>query len=200
MKKLNLHRVEEELFSLNLKVFRPCDLEVIFGANSRAVAGFLHYNAKKGAILRLKKGLYAFERNLPADFVLANLLYQPSYVSLDTALSHYHLIPETVYAVTSVTTKPTREFGVQERLFEYRKIKKQAYTGYFPQDFSGEVAHLASPEKAVADFLYFVYLGKRSYNDRLRWGRIKMSRLRKYLKLFGQRRLIILAEKLSQKR
>lgn len=196
MKKLNLHQVEEKLFSLNSKIFTPQDLSFLFDANQRAVQGFLNYNLKKGVFVRLKKGFYALKRNFPSDFYLANKLYSPSYVSLDTALSYYHLIPETVYAVTSVTTKPTREFEIQGRLFDYRKIKKEAYTGYVPYKVENEIVYLATPEKAVADFCYFVYLGKREFNDRLQFKKVKKERLIKYLRLFGKKRLISFANKL----
>ena len=195
MKKLNLHETEEKLFSGNIKIFTPQDLMVIFGVNKRAVEGFLNYNLKKGVFVHLKKGLYALKRNLPSEFALANRIYSPSYVSLDSALSFYGLIPETVYAVTSITTKPTREFEVLNRLFEYRKIKKEAYTGYIPKTVSGEVVLIAVPEKAVADFLYFVYLGKRVFNERLRLKKVNSLQLRKYLGLFGQKKLIPLANR-----
>lgn len=193
MKKLNLHQVEERLISLNIKIFTPQDLSALFGANKRAVQGFLNYNLKKGVFVRLKRGLYALKRNFPSDFYLANRLYSPSYVSLDTALAYHRLIPEAVYAVTSITTKPTREFEVRGRLFDYRKIKKQAYTGYFPQKIEKEVVYLASPEKAIADFLYFVFLGKRDFNERLKAKKINKKRLKQYLKLFENKKLISLA-------
>ena len=190
MKKLNLHQVEEKLLSLNVRIFTPQDLSFVFGANKRAVQGFLNYNAKKGVFVRLKKGLYSLKRNFPQEFFLANNLYSPSYISLESALSYYHLIPETVYAVTSITSKPTREFEVNGRLFEYRKIKKQAYTGYVPQEIQGEVAYLATPEKAMADFFYFVSLGKKNFNDRLRLEKIKRRVLMQYLSLFDRKKLI----------
>lgn len=188
MKKLNLHRVEEELLSKNLKIFTSNDLKIMFGASRRAVEGFLNYNFKKGAFVRFKKGLYGLKRNLPDEFVLANNLYSPSYISLDTALSFYNLIPETVYAITSVTTKPTRELEVLGRLFEYRKIKKQAFAGYLPQKVDDQIVFMATPEKAIADFLYFVFLGKRSFNDRLKLGKVNFTYLEKEAKLFGQER------------
>lgn len=196
MKKLNLHQVEEKLFSLNIKIFTPDDLRVMFNVSQRAVEGFLNYNCKKGAFVRLKKGFYTLKRNPASEFVIANKIYSPSYISLETALSYYHLIPETVYAVTSVTTKPTREFEVISRLFEYRKIKKEAYTGYLPKVVSNEVCLMAKPEKAVADSLYFVWLGKRTFNERLRLEKIDKTELRKYLRLFDQKKFIAFVDRL----
>ena len=184
----------------NLNIFTPKDLKVMFGVSQRAVAGFLNYNLKKGAFVRFRQGLYGLKNVYVNDYYLANLIYGPSYVSLETALTHYNLIPETVYAVTSVTPKPTREFKVLNRLFEYRKIKSQAYSGYQPQEIDGQTIFLASPEKAVADFLYFVFLGKKNFNDRLRLDQIKVEELKKDVKLFGNKRFIIFVDRIIKKK
>lgn len=168
---------------------------MVFGAGERAAEAFLSYNVKKGAIVRLKAGLFALSKNMPSEYVIANRLYFPSYISLDTALSYYNLIPETVYAITSITTKPTREFERGERLFTYKRIKKEAYTGYVLESIHGDKVYIATPEKAVADFMYFVYLGKREYNNRFELGKIDFKRLEEYLLLFSKKGLVAFTRK-----
>lgn len=84
------------------------------------------------------------------------------------------------------------------RVFSYNKIKKEAFDGYEPREVSGETVFVATPEKAVADFLYFVSLGKRSYNDRLEIGRVNEEKLREMAKLFGSPRLLGLLEKVLE--
>lgn len=195
MKKLNLHEVEKHFYSLGLPIFTSRELRVAFGAGERATEAFLSYNVKKGAIVRLKAGLFALSKNMPGDYVIANRLYFPSYISLDTALSFYNLIPEIVYAITSITTKPTREFEVGERLFIYKRIKKEAYTGYVLESMQGNRVYIATPEKAVADFIYFVYLGKREYNDRIELGKINFKKLEEYLLFFSKKGLVTFAKK-----
>lgn len=167
-----------------LKLFTTSDLMIMFGVGKRASQAFLSYNVKKGAFVRLKAGLFALKNNLPSEYIIANRLYSPSYISLDTALSYYNLIPETVYAITSVTPKPTREFEVNGIAYDYRRIKREAFTGYIPKEIHGETVYIATPEKAVADFLYFVSLGKRKYNDRLKLDKIDSSQLKQYRDLF----------------
>ena len=184
MKKLNLHKVEEQLVSSGSKIFTTSNLMVMFGVEKRAAGAFVSYNVKKGAFLRLKAGLFSLKNNLPSEYAIANRLYFPSYISFDTALSYYRLIPETIYTVTSVTSKPTREFEVNGLSFDYRRIKKEAFTGYIPKKIHGETVYIATPEKAVADFLYFVSLGKRKYNDRLKLNRLDSLQLRHYQDLF----------------
>ena len=195
MKKLNLHQVEKNLLSSDLGFFTPRELMVTFGANKRAAEAFCAYNVKKDAIVRLKAGLFALAENLPGDYMISNRLYRPSYVSLETALVYHRLIPESVYSVTSVTTKSTREFVVLGRRFSYKRIKKEAYTGYTLIMVDGKGVYLATPEKAVADFLYFVYLGKKDDNDRLDLKKINFRKLEEYLQLFGKPELVALAKK-----
>lgn len=146
MKKLNLHKVEERLLSSGLKLFTASDLMVMFGVGKRAAQAFASYNVKKGAFLRLKAGLFALKNNLPSEYVIANRLYFPSYVSLDTALSYFNLIPETVYTITSVTPKPTREFEVDGLLFDYRRIKRKPLLAIFPKKFTVRLSILL-PQK-----------------------------------------------------
>lgn len=200
MKKLNLLQVKRRLSSLGLKIFTTGDVKTMFGANARATQAFMSYNVNKGAFIRLKGGVYAPADDLPSEFAIANRLYSPSYISLESALAYYQLIPETIYAVTSVTPKPTREFKVNNLLFDYRRIKQPAYTGYIPKTIGDEVVYLATAEKAVADFLYYVYLGKKTYNDRLKSSGLDLAQLKNYLKLFSQSKLIDLASELLNQR
>lgn len=195
MSKLNWRNFEETLLEKGLRIFSPRDVSLFFDVSPRAAQGFLSYNVKGGFIVKLKRGAYALKKNLPSDFLVANKLYEPSYVSLSVALSFYNLIPETVYSITSVTPKPTREFEVLGRTFSYNRIKKEAFDGYEPREVSGETVLVATPEKAVADFLYFVSLGKRSYNDRLKIRQVNEEKLREMAKLFGSQRLLSLLEK-----
>lgn len=194
MKKLKLHEVETKLLSLDKKIFTTGDLMAIFGAKKRASEAFIDYNIGKGVFIRLKKGLFAIARDFPGDFYLANNLYYPSYVSLDTVLSYYGLIPESVYAVTSVTTGPTREFEVQNRTFVYRKIKKQAFTGFITKKIEKKIVYIATPEKALVDFLYFVFLKKRQFNDRLDLGRVDKEKLRTYVELFDNKKFTLFVD------
>ena len=109
-------------------------------------------------LARLKKGLYELtfpqDRAIP-DMVIANKLYKPSYVSLETALSHYSIIPEVAMAVTSISTKPTRQFKNRHGLFIYRTLRPKSFVGYYLERMSGFEVMLAEPEKAVMDYLYF---------------------------------------------
>ena len=112
---------------------------------------------REGIIVRIKKGLYVFgdnyRRYLYSKELLANLVYGPSYVSLDYALAYHGLIPERVEALTSVTPNRSRRFSTPVGLFIYRQIPARAYqVGVIRVEEEHNQAFLiASPEKALAD-------------------------------------------------
>ncbi|KKP46281.1 MAG: hypothetical protein UR39_C0012G0003 [Candidatus Woesebacteria bacterium GW2011_GWA1_33_30] len=190
MLKLNLYELNKYYSFQNTPIFSARELVVIFDSNKRAVNGFLSYNVSKGRIIRLKAGLFTLANIAVNDFTIANKLYFPSYISLDTALSYYNLIPETVYSITSVTSKSTKEFETMNKRFAYFKIKKDAFLGYGPVMLEGEIVYIAHSEKAVADMLYLNFLKKREYNDRMDWSKINLNKLKSYLKLFSKKGLI----------
>lgn len=113
-----------------------------------------------GKIIRLKKGMYvvspeetgkALNRNL-----IANHIYGPSYVSLQTALRHYGLIPERVHLIQSLTTKHSRSFETPVGNFDYKCCSKE----YFPigvrLENDNDITYLiATPEKAICDLINY---------------------------------------------
>ena len=115
---------------------------------------------RKGGIIRIKKGLYIFgdeyRRRPFSREILANLMYGPSYISLDYALQHYGLIPERVEAVTSVTTGRSRRFSTPVGLFTYRMIPLEAFRiGMDRIEIGdGRAFLMATPAKALADKLH----------------------------------------------
>lgn len=122
-----------------------------------------------GAIVRIKKGLYCFGEALRKEPVsreyVANLIYGPSYVSLEYALQYHVLIPERVEVVTSVTTRRSRRFTTPLGVFAYRSLQRSRYAMGAVLESKGKMAFLiACPEKALADK---VWADKRFSGQRL---------------------------------
>ncbi|OGS35422.1 MAG: hypothetical protein A2474_06655 [Elusimicrobia bacterium RIFOXYC2_FULL_34_12] len=148
---------------------------------------------KKGWIYSLKNGLY--ELTYPKDFsipdlYIANKLYSPSYISLETALSNYSIIPEVSMGVTSITSKPTRRFNNKHGLFIYRSIQPVAFKGYFIQKIRGFEVFMAEPEKAIIDYLYFKTLHGKKIDfkeERIDFNTVQLrkNKIEKYAKLFN---------------
>ncbi len=114
----------------------------------------------KGNIISLKRGLYTLKEEDRqtglSRYFLANQIYSPSYIGLETALSYYGIIPEAVHTITSVTTKKTQAFKNPFGRFAYHHIKQELYDDYVKQqDEFGCPFLIATAERAVVEFLYF---------------------------------------------
>ncbi len=118
---------------------------------------------KKRVIIRVKKGLYIFgdnyRRSSYSKELLANLIYGPSYLSLEFALHYYGMIPELVRACTSVCIGRSRRFSTPIGLYLYKSIPLAAFSsGVTVVKLSNDRSFLiANSEKALADKLHFTH-------------------------------------------
>jgi hypothetical protein len=115
---------------------------------------------RTGEVVRIHRGLYClaakYLRQKTDPLVLAQRIYGPSYVSLETALSYHGWIPEAVYAVTSVSLGRSREFDTPLGLFCFTRVPQETfYAGVSRVEKEpGSSFLLASPLKALADYVY----------------------------------------------
>lgn len=186
MSKLSLSLVENTLIRSNLSIVSIDDFSRIFNLKPSSARSFLvrHSKTKDSPFSKLKRGLYALSLNPPTKFEIANKLYQPSYISFETALSHYNIIPETVYVVTSATPKRSKEFVVQNSVFKYHKIRKKIFFGYRPQKIKRKTIFIAEKEKALLDYIYLLSLKKQSFSERLDLSKINTERLGYFVNYF----------------
>ena len=115
---------------------------------------------QKGLIVRVKKGIYVFSelmgRGPYSREILANMIYGPSYISMEYALAYYQLIPEWVDVVTSVTTQKNKKFHTPVGDFTYRHLQRCYYAmGMGITKIEERQYLIAIPEKALIDKLYF---------------------------------------------
>ena len=114
---------------------------------------------KRGNIIRLKLGLYVVSEKISrvpvSRELIANHLCGPSYLSLETALSFYGMIPERVFAVRSMTTKRAKNFETPFGNFDYTTVS----TAYFGIGLRQEIVEdqyaflIATPTKAICDMI-----------------------------------------------
>ena len=114
---------------------------------------------KAGRLHQLRRGVYAlappFQKVKPHPFVVANRMVRSSYVSCQSALAHYGLIPEYVPVVVSVTTARPGRWKTPLGIFEFRHIKTGLLRGYRLIDLGGgQKAFVATAEKALLDLIY----------------------------------------------
>lgn len=114
---------------------------------------------KNDSIIRVRKGIYIFgpqyqKKSISLE-ILANLVYSPSYISLEYALSKYGLIPERVMAVTSICLNRSKTFLTPLGTFSYSKRSSVVYPlGVMSVEIPQEGYYLiATPEKALVDFI-----------------------------------------------
>jgi hypothetical protein len=177
----------------------------VFTRNDLALLGHkvLDYQfslwVKKGYLMRLKKGVYAFRRDkdkLRGEGI-AFLLYQPSYLSLESALAWYGFIPEIVYAYTSVSARITRTFENAFGHFIYRHVKSELFWGYVEVKTDQGPYLLAEPEKALLDYFYLnlARINSEGDFDSIRLNEEEMGKtlnkdkFMRYLKAFGVKKM-----------
>ncbi|MEA3414741.1 MAG: hypothetical protein U9R02_01040 [Thermodesulfobacteriota bacterium] len=153
----------------------------------------------KGYIKKIIRGYYIFA-DLKLDenvlFEIANRIYSPSYISLEMALSYYHMIPESVYGLTSATSRKTMVFETELGDFIYHTVRPRLLFGYKLVDYSGKKFKIAEPEKALLDYFYLntsvqskddfagIRIGKDQY-----FAQVDETRLVAYLNEFQQKSL-----------
>ncbi len=174
-------------------LFSLADIKAVSGSFDRRR---LSEWKKKGYIIQIVKGYYLFsdmEMNEGLLLAIANKIYKPSYISFETAMSHYNLIPENVYMTTSASTKRTYLYETPLARFSYRTIKPALFFGY--SILPGRIK-MAYMEKAILDHFY-INPSLRSEDDftSLRINREEMlsrfnkERFANYTQRFNQKRL-----------
>jgi len=137
------------VFSLN-SIERDCDNSL--SSNLRRWKG-------EDKILRIRQGWYLFPNEAERTDVrmaAASKIYRPSYLSMEYVLSWHEIIPETVLALTSVSTLKTAAFDTPIGHYSYRHVSPKLFFGYAPlQPKDGLPCLMATPEKALLDLLYF---------------------------------------------
>jgi len=144
-------------------VFKYIDLLKWFpNDNEQTIKQNLKSWVKKESLERIIKGIYKLkETEIKEEFLLASYLNQNSYISLESGLSFYGMIPEYSYSITSVTTKKTKKFTTNYGVFSYRKIKSDLFFGFKLITGDHYLYQIATPEKALFDF---IYLNQREIN------------------------------------
>lgn len=114
---------------------------------------------KAGKVYQLRRGLYAlappYQQNRPHPFLIANQLVRPSYVSMQSALAYYGLIPEYVPVTTNVTSGRPQDFATPLGIYQFQRVKKERFFAFNLEELGDDQdAYVAAPEKALLDLAY----------------------------------------------
>lgn len=140
--------------------FSKPELSLLLGKQGKNLDKKLSRLLQTGYLLQLKNGLYTthlyallYKDTFPE--YIANILYYPSYLSLEYVLQKEGLIPEAVYQYTSISAKTPRMYQNQIGIFTYNKIKSSLFTGYIEVAFHEHYRiKIATKAKALFDYFY----------------------------------------------
>lgn len=150
--------------------------------------------AKTGKILRIKKGMYVSREYIEKSEItnnissyiefLSNILYQPSYISLEYALYEHNILTEIPIHFTSMSKKKTASFTNQFGSFIYHTIKEPLFIGFTVEKKSGFLVKKATKAKALFDYLYLrknIIVNKESFDElRLNLINLKANDLKEF--------------------
>lgn len=164
--KINKVKFINTLKDKHISFFDSTDLKKIFQINSKNTLNHLLTRLNKAGLVKgLIKNKYQFLYSdiIPSDFSMANFLTISSYVSLESALSYYGIIDQFPYRITSIVLGKSKKLKIGQKSFTYSKIKKEFFKDFIKiDDFL-----IATKEKAVFDYIYFVSKGLRPMNSLL---------------------------------
>ena len=160
--RLTQTEIIKKLKQKEISLFTPSDFKRIFQIRKENTAyKILERLTQKGVLRRLIKKKYLFVFSASDDFQIANFLYPPSYISLESALSFYGIITQFPYQVTSITLKKTKVIRAMDKEFSFSHLKPELFFGYEKK----EKFLIAFPEKALFDYLYFYSKGLKSFEQ-----------------------------------
>jgi predicted transcriptional regulator of viral defense system len=187
--------ITKELRAINKKILSSGDLmKILNSTNKNTIYITIGRLVEKGILRRLSKGLYINVAKPPDKFEIANHLYSPSYVSLESALYRYGIIAQAPYVLTSVTPKKTKRRNAEGTDFEYVHVASKYYFGYHGDNN----ILIATREKAFLDLLYLIAKKSRRFNlTSIDYKEINRKRLNMYLKSYSFSPLANLLKKLA---
>lgn len=175
-----------------LAYFTKQNINLYLNKKDEALNYWIKKLIKKEVLIPIKKGFYISTFYLDKtkavnelDYYLeylAGIIRYPSYISLEYALAKYGFIPETVFAITSVTQKTPRVYKSKVGVFSYRNIKDSLYLGFEEKKYGKQTIRFATLPKAVFDYLYLKKFGSDFELEdflldtgRFNWGLLKNS-------------------------
>ena len=140
-------------------VIRDTEIARTFTSTSNARHSAIKRALQGNILTRLRRGLYLItahtKTQLADERILAHYIYEPSFVSLETALSYHSWIPEAVQVCTSVSPKRAQQFSTPLGTFTYKHVPEKAfYLGVERTVLPAGICFIAQPWRAVADYIY----------------------------------------------
>ena len=171
---MNISILWEDL--TKLPYYTKQNLGLILNKEGAILDYWINKLIREEMLIPLKKGLYVSSSYLALvkagretetylEF-LSGIVRYPSYLSLEYVLAANGLIPETVFSLTSITLKTTRAYPSPLITFTYRNLQPKLFTGFIEKKFQKQTFNIATPAKALFDYLYLRKMGSRTEIER----------------------------------
>ncbi len=178
MKGIELLKIFQKI---NKTFYTIADLEKITGLPRRSLYVALRRWAAGGIMERVAQGIYLPMASVISIENVAAQLYIPNYLSFESALAKHGVLNLIPYTVTFATTRKTKKYLLRKQEVEFRQIAPELFFGFE----IGNGIHIASPEKALLDEVYFMARGKATLDlDELDIKKLSMKTLEAYSKQF----------------
>lgn len=189
MRTYTLSEIIITLKKQNISLFTVSDFARLLNLkNNNTLYKKIQRLEKQKIIKKIINGKYLFSISHVDEFSIAHFIMNPSYVSLESALSFYGIMTGFSYSITSISTKPPKTVTVDEKEYSYSHINPLLFWGY---EKNGQFL-IADKEKALLDYIYFSLKGLRTMLDfdEIDKTQIDKVRLSEYAHRWGDRRII----------
>ncbi len=155
-----MNRLTQHFFKADKPVFTQADVATSIPGTDFSRHALIKRAIAKDEILNIRRGLYClappYQKRPLNVYSIAQRVYGPSYVSLESALSYHGWIPEAVYACTCASYPESRQFDTPLGIFSYKRVPQRVFFAGVERlvDASANVFFMASPAKALADYIY----------------------------------------------
>ncbi|MBN1763798.1 MAG: hypothetical protein JW860_00950 [Sedimentisphaerales bacterium] len=156
-----MNRLTEIIFEkLPTSYFTSQDVAALFPERDNARYALVKRAIANGEIIHIRRGMYClapkYQKKSVNLYALAQHIYGPSYISLESALSWHGWIPEAVYTLTSVSLAKSKEFNTPLGIFSYKRVPQEVFYSGVARltDENGDVFFMAMSLKALSDYVY----------------------------------------------
>jgi len=189
MKTYSLSEIIMTLQKQNISLFAISDFARLFDLkNSNTLYKKIQRLENQKIIKKLINGKYLFLLSHADEFSIAHFILNPSYISLESALSFYGIMTGFSYSLTSVTTRPPKTILLDNKEYSYSRINPSLFWGY---EKNGQFL-IANKEKALLDYCYFSLKGLRTPIDfdEIDTTQLDNRKLSEYAHRWGDKRII----------
>jgi len=163
--------------------FETYELVTLFNEPEPQIMSRISRWVKQGKLIRLRRGKYLlaspYQKKGADLFYISNYLYTPSFISLFTALQHYHCIPEEVHVIQAITTRQTAAWDTSIGRFRYFSTVPDRFFGYSKMslgDSEQQNAYIADVERALVDICYF----STGEWEQKRWSELRLQNVERF--------------------